>query len=335
MQSSKLLAMVILVAFLAACGGNGPQIDRKTRLKQQLETNLATVNTSVDQLTNGLRAGTITNAVVLKSYAAIAVKNKPQFADIINVLASEGTVNGPTYLSIKQRLDAAKTQLPSSLETVEAATALNEELDSIVVASQNYDAMLVDAINVLADFTDGDLPKMRELEYEGETPPTASSAPVGSEYVGNSNYGQWKQNSSGQSFWAFYGQYAMFSRLFSGPTYYDRWSSYRRPSYYHDYGRGAYSSPTGRSNQSEALQRTKKQYTSQGKSFKSSYARKKPTIKGAKPGTKPVFKSSYTRASSSGSINKSSYSKSTSKPSKSSYNSRSSSSGRSSFGGGK
>lgn len=58
-------------------------------------------------------------------------------------------------------------------------------------------------------------------------------APAGySQYVGNSEYGQWKTDNSGNSFWEFYGKYAMMRSLF-GMTFYQ--PVYR--SYYTDYSR--------------------------------------------------------------------------------------------------
>ena len=40
-------------------------------------------------------------------------------------------------------------------------------------------------------------------------------APPGyNNYVGNQRYGSWQTNSSGNSFWAFYGQYAFMSSMF-------------------------------------------------------------------------------------------------------------------------
>lgn len=50
--------------------------------------------------------------------------------------------------------------------------------------------------------------------------------PPGYQYVGNSNYGQWKTNSSGGSFWEFYGKYALFSSVLNMAT---------RPIYRQDY----------------------------------------------------------------------------------------------------
>lgn len=330
LRLQQILVVTVLASFLAACGGS-PQIDRKTKLKRQIDANYNVAVNRFGQLTQSLKNGTMTNAIILKSYQKSALKKKPEHKDIINVLASEGTINGPTYVSIKERLAEASKLIPTSLNSIESSSNLNREFLNISAASQDYDAMLVDAINVLADFTGGDLPKLRELEYEGES---ASTEPAGSEYVGNSNYGHWKQGSNGQSFWVFYGQYAMFSSLYSRPVYYDHWSTHRRPSYYHDYGRDRYSSPAGRTNSSETLSRTKKNYSSQGKSFKSTYAKSKPTIKGAAKGTKPAFKSQYasSRSSSSSTSSRSSNSsyRSSSSSRGSSYNSRSSGSSRSS-----
>jgi len=45
-------------------------------------------------------------------------------------------------------------------------------------------------------------------------------------YVGNSKYGEWKQNSSGNSFWSWYGKYALFSTLFFPRPYYYPYNSW-------------------------------------------------------------------------------------------------------------
>ena len=46
-------------------------------------------------------------------------------------------------------------------------------------------------------------------------------------YVGNPRYGSWQTNSSGGSFWAFYGQYRFLSDILMGPRYYYPYSSWR------------------------------------------------------------------------------------------------------------
>ncbi len=71
-------------------------------------------------------------------------------------------------------------------------------------------------------------------------------SPAGySNYVGNPQYGQWKQRDGG-SFWEFYGKYAMLSSMFHMFTYPARmsyWNDYR--SNYHGYGRPYYGPSSG------------------------------------------------------------------------------------------
>ena len=60
---------------------------------------------------------------------------------------------------------------------------------------------------------------------------TTVAAPPGYAYVGNKRYGYWQER-NGQSFWVFYGRYALFRDLFWGSSYYRpvyrrNWSSYR------------------------------------------------------------------------------------------------------------
>ncbi|WP_299981575.1 hypothetical protein [Desulfobacula sp.] len=47
------------------------------------------------------------------------------------------------------------------------------------------------------------------------------AAPPGMAYVGNSKYGEWKKDNTGNQFWSWYGKYALFSMLLSPrPSYY-------------------------------------------------------------------------------------------------------------------
>ena len=318
MKFIKYLMLLGMSVAIAACGPNP-----KDLIFNEIKVHYTATESALDTLNIQLEQGTLRNAILLKPYAKLAREKKPDFIKIIDVLESEGTRKGPTYKQIVERFSKVKPLATKKPDTVEQGNSTNVELLSIRTAIINYDAMLVDAINVLSDFTDGELPTLREIEFEGSK---AEGGAVGSEYVGNSNYGQWRVNSNGNSFWHWYGQYAFFSAMFRGPVYYDSWSYNRRPSYYHDRSRGAYTSPQARRNNSTTLSRTKKAYSAKGQSFKSPYA-KNTRIKGVSGSTvkgsanKP-FKSSYSSGSSSNSKNY-----------KSSYNSRSSSSGRSSYGG--
>ncbi len=63
-----------------------------------------------------------------------------------------------------------------------------------------------------------------------------ASPPGYSNYVGNSQYGQWRTHHDGYSFWEFYGQYAFMRSMFNLATF------PARRSYYDDYRGGYYGS---------------------------------------------------------------------------------------------
>lgn len=50
----------------------------------------------------------------------------------------------------------------------------------------------------------------------------AEAVPVGMEMVGDARYGEWQQDSTGNSFWHYYGQYAFFNSLLGNDRYYYR-----------------------------------------------------------------------------------------------------------------
>lgn len=67
---------------------------------------------------------------------------------------------------------------------------------------------------------------------------SVTAGPAGYEYVGNSQYGRWNRDSSGRSFWVFYGQYRLLTDIL-GPRpiyrgHYNTYNTYRsqnRPYY--------------------------------------------------------------------------------------------------------
>ncbi len=55
-------------------------------------------------------------------------------------------------------------------------------------------------------------------------------SPPGYQYVGNQRYGRWQTDSSGNSFWEFYGKYRLMSDFFGGwyrPIYRNDYNNYR------------------------------------------------------------------------------------------------------------
>jgi len=90
--------------------------------------------------------------------------------------------------------------------------------------------------------------------FEDEAITTAT--PIGLNYVGNQRYGEWRTDSSGHSFWHYYGQYAMLSHLMGLSGYgnnryyrsdynnYRNYSSSHRPYYGVNNRYGTYSKGT-------------------------------------------------------------------------------------------
>jgi hypothetical protein len=69
------------------------------------------------------------------------------------------------------------------------------------------------------------------LVSKSKTGQTSSDKyPPGYQYVGDPSYGTWQQDSRGNSFWEFYGKYALISHMFGmfgRPVYRSDWDTYR------------------------------------------------------------------------------------------------------------
>jgi hypothetical protein len=257
---------------------------------------------------------------------------------LVDALAKDATIDGPIFQSLKLRYSDAVSDISlASAGSLEQYTTLNSEFTSINTASKShlFGKMLSDPINVLADMSEGKLPRIDALSVKAEEQiDGTSSTGAGQQLVGNPNYGSWRQNSSGNSFWAWYGQYAFFSSMMSRPYYYSSWSSNRGYSYYNDYGRSTYSSARVLKSQAALESQTRKKFSERGQRFNSPYAKKRATTSKISSQRITTSNSSYAKSKTTGSKSNNSFFKNSSK--KSSYgSSRSSSysSSRSSFGG--
>ena len=102
------------------------------------------------------------------------------------------------------------------------STQFEEELtDYVEVPEREFNAHINDLGMELVSKDDGKLSK--------------TVAPAGySNYVGNPRYGAWQSNGSGNSFWAFYGQYAFLSTMLGmgrSPIYQNNYQRYRSDYY--------------------------------------------------------------------------------------------------------
>lgn len=287
----KVAGLFLLVFMLSGCSS------KEERLREAVTQKALVVEQKVQSLEASIEKGSIRNAELIKQYAQWVEDNKPEFSQIAQQLARDATVNGSMFSGLKSRLSDVK----NSPELFSGPAEQLEELDSIKEASSPsvFNDALSDPLNVLADFSGGVLPRVNAISREAELSANNSADfGAGSQLVGNPAYGQWSTGSNGMSFWEWYGMYSLFNNLFSRPIYYDRWSNYRGYSYYNDYGRSRYTSPSRMKKQDAVYEKTRKSYKAQGKTFKSAYAKKRTGASSLSRASNTPRRSSYSSASS-------------------------------------
>lgn len=297
----KVAGLFFLVFMLTACSS------KEERLKETVTQQVNSTELKLRSLGAKIEQGQVRNAELIKQYALWVEENKPEFAQIAQQLARDATVNGSMYSGLVSRLNDAKNS-PELFVTVREQL---DEVESIREAASPsiFNDALSDPLNVLADFSNGILPRVNAISREAELSANNSSDfGAGSQLVGNPSYGQWNTSSSGMSFWEWYGMYSLFNNLFSRPIYYDRWSNHRGYSYYNDYGRSRYTSPSRYKKQEAVYEKTRRSYKAQGRTLKSPYAKKRTGATSLSRASNTPKRSSYSkgssysRAASSGSV---------------------------------
>ncbi len=259
----KLLLIFCFALLLSACG------DER---QERINSNIQSADYLLDNLGSNLDDNNVRNAMLLKEYAQLLSKDKPELTPLLEQLSRDATRDGPMYKGLLQRLKTVREQ-PQILGDIEAQLY---ETETLIEASDPalFNDALSDPLNVIADMSDGKLARVNAIsKQQSLNANSAEDNGAGSQLVGNPGYGQWQTNSSGMSFWHWYGMYSMFSAI-SNPVRYDRWSSHRDYSYYNDVGRNRYTSPQQTKSQNDLAKKTKKQFGN-NKGFKSPYAKSK------------------------------------------------------------
>ena len=256
--------IVFLSLNLTGCGDDRPEQIAKY---QQLTTQ------RLAQLKTGLESNQLRNATLLQQYSDLLAKQSPELAPLLSELALDASTQGPMFQSLLRRnndLSTATNFIDLDQQLAEAENVYQATDPSL------YNDMLSDPVNVVADLSKGKLARVNSISREAAALANGSEDfGPGSQLVGNPSYGSWQSDSSGTSFWAWYGMYAMFSNVFQRPIRYDNWSSRRGYSYYNDVGRYRYTSPRQATAQNNTYQQTKKSFERQGKRFDSPYAKPK------------------------------------------------------------
>jgi len=267
---------MIGILLLVQLGLSGCTSDEELWQKS-LQSGSSEAATELKRLVVKVDQQSIRNTKLLSSYAGVVKQQSPDLREIVDVLATDATVNGPIIKGLKQRLESANKALPEAVKGGEKAVVeLQKEFNAIQVAADPvlFGMMLTDPINVLADMSNGKLARVEAMSKEATLQANQSGDyGPGSQLVGNPNYGGWKENSQGRSFWEWYGMYSLFSNMFRSPIYYGGWAGNRGYSYYSDYGRNYYTSPSQSKGQQAQAAKTKQKFQKSGKSFKSPYAK--------------------------------------------------------------
>lgn len=259
------LLLLIIITTLSLVGCGDP-------VKEQIEQQLPITEQRVEQLGNALNNGQVRNATLIKQYADTVMANKSNLAPLINEFRKDASTDGPMYKALLDRINTAKNQP----QMFESSQALYNELLNIYQAADPvlYSDALSDPLNVLADMSDGQLPRINSLsKSQSQQANNAQDFGTGEQLIGNPNYGSWQTGSNGMSFWAWYGMYSLMGDMFGRRTYYNDWGRQRNYSYYNDYGRTRYSSPSQLKKQTSLDTRTKKSFSSRGQKFTSPYSK--------------------------------------------------------------
>ncbi|MCJ8274392.1 MAG: CHAD domain-containing protein [Psychrosphaera sp.] len=264
----RLLALVTLTLLVTACTSKEEQIQKA--VDQQARATAA----ALQQLEKALDDKRIRNTTILSQYATTLKAKKPELGALIDHLAKDATVQGPLYSNLVLRFDQAKNNAKAFADP-------NQRINELQAISEGaqlslFNDALSDPINVLADMSDGTLPRVNAISRESEVSANNAQGGPGSQLVGNPNYGNWQTGSGGTSFWAWYGMYSMFSNVMGYNRYnYGGWGQNRGYSYYSDYGRNRYSSPKQRQKQQNLHSKTKKSFAARGKSFSGPYSKRR------------------------------------------------------------
>ena len=287
--------VVLTSLFLFGCGDP---------VKEQIEQQRPITMKRLAQLGDALESGQVRNASLINKYADVVLKSKPELKPLINEFKKDATIQGPMFKALQERVSVTKNQP----QMFASSQALYDELLNIYQAADPvlYSDALSDPLNVLADMSDGQLPRVNALsKNQSKQANNAQDFGTGEQLIGNPSYGSWQTGSNGMSFWAWYGMYSMMGNVFGRNVYYNDWGRGRNYSYYNDYGRTRYSSPSQLKKQNQLDTRTKKSFQNKGQKYASPYSKNRTGSSSLSGKSKTAqtsanrFKSNYTKGTAS------------------------------------
>lgn len=275
---NALLTGVLFTALLSLAGCNSAASARAQAQRADEEATAMLIRLR-DDLAQRRAGDAVSNATLILGYADAIARAKPELKPMTDVLRLEGTENGRLYEGLRKRLEDNRAAFPPPDAPASAYEPVLAEYAALRAAADpvEFNRALSDPLNALADMSDGRLPRVDSISASASRSANAAdSHGPGSQLVGNPHYGSWQTNSSGASFWVWYGQYALISSLLGGPRIgYGDWSGRRDYSYYHDWGRDTYTSPSDRRRQNQVESTARRKFSSEGRTFRSPYVRQR------------------------------------------------------------
>ncbi|WP_435102807.1 hypothetical protein [Arhodomonas sp. AD133] len=179
-------ALIAALLLVAGCGND--VVGKKA----------AQIDAEIEVLNADLHGGELLYATLLEGYANWVIRHRPEHADFARGALARTRAGNAFIRQLKQRLRQIPDRYRSTNGQMDALYAVEADV-------RNYEAELRDNANTLAAFSDGELPEVPPLERL-----------TAEELRGNPAFGEYREDASGNSFWAWYGQYALFSALIDG-----------------------------------------------------------------------------------------------------------------------
>ena len=180
MQPIKTL-IIMLLLLLCACGDP---------VKEQIIQQTPITEQRIDMLAQALADGQVRNANLIKQYAQKLNADKPEYKPLIDEFIKDTGTQGPMYRALVDRLNTVKNQP----QMFESSQAIYDELLNIYQAADPvlYSDALSDPLNVLADMSDGTLPRVNAMsKAQSLAANKAQDFGTGEQLIGNPAYGSW------------------------------------------------------------------------------------------------------------------------------------------------
>ena len=176
LRSFAFLPFFLAVLFLSGCGEEARIAEQLSRAEKQAQISLVRLRTALDQ-------GQVRNAIILKNYSEFVGSNFEQYRSLAVQLGQDASPSGPLFTNLTRRLDDA-VKYPEVFNNWQERYL---ELKSLSEASNVavFSDALSDPVNVLADMSGGQLPRVNVCSMSADKAPCVDVSQVTHQLFGN------------------------------------------------------------------------------------------------------------------------------------------------------